>query len=87
MQLSLTLNDGPYTTAALETIPKLRQTLGSEVLVGGPSAEEYDLREAATRDNWLIIPLTLLVVFGILVALLFVVPDLVLWLPRQMIGR
>ena len=70
VQLALTLNDGPYTTAALDTIPKLRETLGDEVLVGGPSAEEYDLREAARRDNWLIIPLTLLVVFGILVALL-----------------
>ena len=39
-------------------------------LVGGPTAQEYDLREAATRDNWVIIPLTLVVVFLILVALL-----------------
>jgi putative drug exporter of the RND superfamily len=70
VQLSLTLKDGPYTAAALDTIPRIRDTVGDGVLVGGPSAEEYDLREAATRDNWLIIPLTLLVVFGILVALL-----------------
>jgi RND superfamily putative drug exporter len=70
VQLSLTLDDGPYTPAALDTIPKLREAVGDDVLVGGPSAEEYDLREAATRDNWLIIPLTLLVVFAILVALL-----------------
>ncbi len=70
VQLSLTLKDGPYTAAALDTIPRIRNTVGEGVLVGGPSAEEYDLREAATRDNWLIIPLTLLVVFGILVALL-----------------
>jgi RND superfamily putative drug exporter len=70
VQLALTLKDGPYTTAALDTIPKLREALGPEVLVGGPSAEEYDLREAAMRDNWLIMPITLLVVFAILVALL-----------------
>ena len=70
VQLSLTLNDAPYSTAALDTIPRLREAVGDDVLVGGPTAEEYDLREAATRDNWLIIPLTLLVVFGILVALL-----------------
>jgi RND superfamily putative drug exporter len=70
VQLALTLKDPPYSTAALDTIPKIREAVGDGVLVGGPSAEEYDLREAAARDNWLIIPLTLLVVFGILVALL-----------------
>ena len=70
VQLALTLKDAPYSTAALDTIPRIREAVGDGVLVGGPSAEEYDLREAATRDNWLIIPLTLLVVFGILVALL-----------------
>ena len=39
-------------------------------LVGGPTAQEYDLRVSATRDNKLIIPLTLLVVFAILIVLL-----------------
>ena len=63
-------DDAPYSPAALDTIPRLREAVGDGVLVGGPTAQEYDLREAATRDNWLIIPLTLVVVFGILVALL-----------------
>ena len=40
------------------------------MLVGGPTAEEYDLRQSATRDNRLIVPIALLVVFLILVALL-----------------
>jgi RND superfamily putative drug exporter len=69
-ELQLTLAESPYSTAALDTIPRIREAVGDGVLVGGPTAEEYDLREAATRDNRLIMPLTLLVVFGILVVLL-----------------
>jgi RND superfamily putative drug exporter len=40
------------------------------VLVGGPSAIEYDVRQAAARDTLLIPPIALLVVFLILIALL-----------------
>ncbi|MDA0179539.1 MMPL family transporter [Solirubrobacter phytolaccae] len=69
-QLTVTLRDAPYSTAALDTIPRLREAVGEGALVGGPSAQEYELREAATRDNKLIIPLTLVVVFGILMVLL-----------------
>jgi RND superfamily putative drug exporter len=68
--LSLTLTEDPYSTAALDTIPRIREAVGEGVLVGGPSAEEYDLRESAARDNRVIIPLTLLVVMAILVVLL-----------------
>jgi RND superfamily putative drug exporter len=68
--LSLTLAEDPYSTAALDTIPRIREAVGEGVLVGGPSAEEYDLRESAARDNRVIIPLTLLVVMAILVVLL-----------------
>ncbi|MDA0167709.1 MMPL family transporter [Solirubrobacter taibaiensis] len=68
--LSVTFPNAPYSREALDTIPKLREAIGEAGLVGGPSAQEYDLREAANRDNKLIIPLTLLVVFGILVLLL-----------------
>ena len=62
----------PYSPEALDTIPRAaREGAGGDgVLVGGPTAQEYDLRESATRDNRLIIPLTLLVVFVILVVLL-----------------
>ena len=64
----------PYSTEAFEEIPDLRATVkragGDEVLVGGPTAAEHDLRESATRDNYVIIPITLIVVFAILAVLL-----------------
>ena len=47
-----------------------------EVLIGGPTAEEADTRSTARRDAALAVPLTLAVIFLILVALLraFVAP-------------
>ena len=39
-------------------------------LVGGPTAEEYDLRQSAARDNRVIVPIALLLVLLILMALL-----------------
>ena len=36
-------------------------------LVGGPTAEEYDLRQSAARDNRVIVPIALLVVLLILI--------------------
>jgi RND superfamily putative drug exporter len=43
---------------------------GDDVLVGGPSAIEKDLRDAAADDTLLIVPMVLFVVFLILVGLL-----------------
>jgi RND superfamily putative drug exporter len=43
---------------------------GSAVTVGGPTAEDYDLRQASSRDTRLLVPLILAVVLVILVALL-----------------
>ena len=40
------------------------------MLVGGPTAEAYDYRESATRDNFVILPLALVVVLVILAILL-----------------
>jgi putative drug exporter of the RND superfamily len=40
------------------------------VLVGGPTAAEFDLRESTARDNRLIVPIALVVVFAILALLL-----------------
>ena len=47
-----------------------RPQAGSNVLVGGPTAEAYDYRESATRDNFVILPLALVVVLVILAILL-----------------
>ena len=68
------LEPDPYTTEAFELVPGLRRVAkeagGSEVLVGGASAVEYDVRESAARDTKVIVPLALLVVFLTLIGLL-----------------
>jgi RND superfamily putative drug exporter len=73
-RLSVVLRDEPYSTDAFAQVPELRriarQAGGGSTLVGGPTAQEYDLRQSATRDNRVIIPLTLVVVFLILAVLL-----------------
>jgi putative drug exporter of the RND superfamily len=73
-RLSVTLAGAPYDTETLAQVPELRrvatQAGGEDTLVGGPTAQEYDLRQSATRDNRVIIPLTLVVVFLILAVLL-----------------
>jgi RND superfamily putative drug exporter len=73
-KIDIQLRADPYSTEAFDQIPDLRERVkaagGDEVLVGGPTAAEYDLRKAATRDNYVIIPITLVVVFGILALLL-----------------
>jgi putative drug exporter of the RND superfamily len=73
-KLELTLAEDPYSTAGFDLIPGIREAAravaGDGVLVGGPTAEEYDLRQSAARDNRLIVPIALAVVFLILVALL-----------------
>jgi putative drug exporter of the RND superfamily len=72
--LSAVLEPDPYSTAAYDLIPAIRaagkRAGGAGVLVGGPSAIEYDVRRAAARDTRVIIPLALVVVLLILIALL-----------------
>jgi RND superfamily putative drug exporter len=74
VKVDVQLKVDPYSTEAFDQIPQLRQTVkragGDDVLVGGPTAAEYDLRQSATRDNFVIIPITLVVVFLILAVLL-----------------
>ncbi len=72
-----TLVQDPYSPKAFGDVQTLRDQLAADpqigkgaVLLGGSSAIEYDLREANIRDNWLIMPLVLLVVFVILALLL-----------------
>jgi putative drug exporter of the RND superfamily len=72
--LNAILEPDPYSTEAYDLIPGLRDTVkeagGEDVLVGGPSAIEYDVRKAAARDSLVIPPIALLVVLVILVVLL-----------------
>jgi putative drug exporter of the RND superfamily len=74
VKLEVTLDEDPLSTAGFELIPGIRETAhaaaGDDVLVGGPTAEEFDLRESASRDNKVIVPIALVVVFLILCALL-----------------
>jgi RND superfamily putative drug exporter len=74
VRLDVTLEEEPYSTAAYARIPELRDVVreagGPTALVGGPTAEEADFRESARRDNLVIPPLVLLVVFLILALLL-----------------
>jgi RND superfamily putative drug exporter len=73
-KLEVTLNEDPYSTAGFDLIPGIREAAravaGDNVLVGGPTAQEYDLRQSSVRDNRLIVPIALVVVFVILAALL-----------------
>ena len=72
--LTVALKLDPYSTEAFDQIPDLRTIAkragGDGVLIGGPTAESYDYRKAAARDNVVILPLALLVVFAVLALLL-----------------
>jgi RND superfamily putative drug exporter len=68
-----TLEPNPYSTEAFELTEPIRDAAHSaspEALVGGPSAIEFDVREAAAWDSVVIPPIILLVVFLILIGLL-----------------
>jgi RND superfamily putative drug exporter len=69
-----TLSDAPDSDAAQATVDRVRDAVhavpGAEAKVGGDTAVLADIRRAAGHDNQLIIPLVLLVVFGVLVVLL-----------------
>jgi putative drug exporter of the RND superfamily len=73
-RFDLTLRADPYSTEAFDQIPDLRsvaeQAGGDDVLIGGPTAEEYDVRQSAERDTFVIVPIVLLVVFIVLALLL-----------------
>jgi len=73
-RFDVTLSADPYSDRGFARIPAIRSAAkaagGASTLVGGPTAEERDLRVAATRDNRVIIPLVTLAVFLILCLLL-----------------
>jgi RND superfamily putative drug exporter len=68
-----TLEPNPYSTDAFDLVEPIRDAAhraSPGTLVGGPTAVEFDVRDAAGRDSIVIPPLILLVVFLILVGLL-----------------
>ncbi|MFI5005027.1 MAG: MMPL family transporter [Solirubrobacterales bacterium] len=73
-QFDAVLGADPQSHRAYSLIPKIRSAAkaagGPDVLVGGPTAQQLDFRTASTRDNRVIVPLVLAVVFLILALLL-----------------
>jgi putative drug exporter of the RND superfamily len=72
-QLAAFLAVDPYSTAAYDVIPRLRDAVHDAApgaLVGGPSAVERDLRVATESDTKLLVPIALVIVFVILAFLL-----------------
>jgi RND superfamily putative drug exporter len=71
--LHATLRPVPYSTEAYDLVEPMReaaQSVAPSTLVGGPTAVEFDVREAASWDSKVIPPIILVVVFLILVGLL-----------------
>jgi putative drug exporter of the RND superfamily len=67
--LAVSLALDPYGARALSMVPEVRRAAGG-ALVGGSLAEDYDTRQAAERDNLVVVPAALAVVLLILFALL-----------------
>ena len=85
---SATLKKDPYAPSSFTDVKSVRSALNNDpavgkgaTLIGGSSAIELDLREANVRDNWLIMPLVLVVVFVILALLLRAIT-----LPLMLVG-
>jgi RND superfamily putative drug exporter len=71
--IQATLEPNPYSTDAFDLIDPIRDAAHGaepEALVGGPTAVEFDVRDAAGWDSIVIPPIILLVVFLILMGLL-----------------
>ncbi len=68
-----TLEPDPYSTAAFDLVEPMREAahdVSPAALIGGPTAVEFDVRDAAARDSLVIPPIVLVVIFLILVGLL-----------------
>jgi RND superfamily putative drug exporter len=74
VRIDAVLADAPDSEAAKRTVDRLREAVhavpGADAVVGGATAATLDTERAATRDNWLLMPLILGVVLLILIALL-----------------
>lgn len=69
-ELDLVLDSDRGSDRAADTVERLRDSVGSTALVGGPDAQDLDASGAASHDRLLIIPLVLLIVLAILLVLL-----------------
>lgn len=73
-RFTATLDGDPFGESGFALVGPLRTAAkaagGPTALVGGPTAEERDLRASSARDVRLLIPIVLVVVFLILIALL-----------------
>ena len=73
VRIPVVLREDPNSPEAIAAIPELRRSARKAApgaIVGGSTAQEYDLRRSSLRDNVVIPPLTLLVVFAVLAVLL-----------------
>jgi len=71
--IQATLEPNPYSTQAFDLVEPIRDAAhgaAPDALVGGPTAVEFDVRDAAGWDSTVIPPIILLVVFLILMVLL-----------------
>ncbi|MCF8588792.1 MMPL family transporter [Gordonia liuliyuniae] len=65
-----TLADDPDSLTAQDTVVAIRDAVGEDVMVGGPTAIDLDTRVTARHDRNLVIPLVLIVVLAVLILLL-----------------
>jgi RND superfamily putative drug exporter len=74
VRIEVVLNDPPDSSAAKNTIDRIRDAVhavpGADALVGGETATTADIDRAAVRDDIVLMPLILGVVFVVLVLLL-----------------
>ena len=71
--LQATLEPNPYSTEAYDLVEPMREAahrVAPSTLIGGPSAVEFDVRDAAGHDSLVIPPIILVVILLILIALL-----------------
>jgi RND superfamily putative drug exporter len=74
-RIDLTLTSDPFSDAASDSIPGLRDTVegaasGGTALVGGLTAENHDTVETLSSDAKILVPLILILIFVILCVLL-----------------
>jgi RND superfamily putative drug exporter len=74
VRIEAVLNDPPDSSAAMDTVHRIRDAVhavpGADALVGGDTATTADIDRAAVRDDLVLMPLILGVVFLVLTLLL-----------------